>query len=205
MNNNAKGKYYLKIDAYIVEVTCEVKDGEIKTAIAHADSGKEIRVSGYEKAGSYTKIISYNQDFGSIIKIVDRSYRCQQRIKTQCYHSLIRSFSFLKNRLYQTMTYWAGGPSDGTGCACGIANTCDKAGTKCNCDANDNKLRSDDGFVTKKSDLPITMIHTGDTGGRSEYKIYAIWDVECFTGNSLLTCYFFSLISSFCLISQIFL
>ena len=181
--NSAIGrKHYLKVDSQIIEVTCENRNNEIKTAIAHADSGKVITVSGYEAAGSYKKILLYNQDFSSIIKIVDRSDRCQQLVNTLCKGSLIYKYSWLTNRRNQKMQYWAGGPPHGTGCKCGMTYSCAQFGTKCNCDANDGKVKTDNGLVTHKPDLPLYSFNTGDTGSSNEYKKYSVGSVECFKG-----------------------
>lgn len=186
MNNHVSGIYYLRIDTKVIEVLCENKSLEVITTISHQDSGKSVYVSGFERAGSYQKILSYGQDLASIIKIINGSDRCQQAVNLQCKHSLIDRYSWLTNRENQKMPYWAGGPPGGTGCACGITSTCSKVGTKCNCDANDNVLRSDNGFVTRKMDLPITSINTGDTGSAIEYKTFSIGNVECTLGEANL-------------------
>ena len=114
--------------------------------------------------------------------IIDMSDRCHQEVTLDCKGSMIDGYTWLTNRLNQKMSYWAGGPPGGTGCACGISGTCAKSGIKCNCDANDNVLRHDNGLVTRKSDLPLTSISTGDTGAASEYKTYSIGNIECTLG-----------------------
>ena len=176
------GVYYLKTGSHIVEATCENKGNEIQTVISHKETGNVIHISGYESKGSFKIILSYREDFESIAKIVDRSYRCFQEVNLQCLHSLIDDYTWLTNRADQQMSYFPGGPVNGTGCACGMTNACAKSGTKCNCDANDNVLRSDVGLVTRKSDLPITGFYTGDTGSGGEYKKLSIGSVHCFTG-----------------------
>ncbi|XP_065055560.1 fibrillin-2-like isoform X2 [Rhopilema esculentum] len=179
-NKMVNNIYYLKVNGHILEVRCINRINEFLTIISHKDSGRLFYVSGYERSGSYKKAISYAQNFQAITTVVDRSSRCQQQVKVYCRHSLIKDFSWLSNRANMKMTYWAGGPANGTGCACGITNTCAGTNTLCNCDANDYTYRSDSGYITRKSDLPLTSVSTGDTGGSHEYKRLLIGSVECF-------------------------
>ncbi len=157
-----------------------MQNGEVKTTISHADSNKLFYVHGYEAAGSYKKVIAYNQNLASISSIIDASERCQQLMDIECYDSFMRHTSWLTNRAGQKMSYWAGGAAGGTGCACGISNSCIDSRYLCNCDANQRKHRQDSGFVTRKSDLPLTTINLGETGNPGEYKKFKIGDVECF-------------------------
>lgn len=62
------------------------------------------------------------------------------------------------------MQYWGGANADGRNCMCGETSSCFKPSKPCNCDANDNVLRQDAGYVTNKPDLPITAFYAGDTG-----------------------------------------
>jgi len=49
-------------------------------------------------------------------------------------------------------------------CACGEKGSCVEPGLLCNCDKNDEQWRSDEGFITKRNDLPIGKFCAGDTG-----------------------------------------
>ena len=62
------------------------------------------------------------------------------------------------------MYYWGGARADGESCACGETISCVKPDKVCNCDANDNVLREDSGYITKLDHLPITAFFAGDTG-----------------------------------------
>ena len=181
-NGNKKGAYYLRAHHYIVEVTCEYKGNEIKISISHGDSGNVIYISGYESKGSYSRTVPYYQDPDGISKVIDASHRCQQAVYLQCFASMLSGFTWLTNRHKKKISYWPGGPQNGTGCACSMTNSCAEAGTVCNCDANDRVLRSDNGMLMHKSDLPITAFHTGDTGASFEHKILGIGSIECFQG-----------------------
>lgn len=65
------------------------------------------------------------------------------------------------------------------GCACGIKNTCSKAGTLCNCDKNTAEWVFDEGYVAEKDRLPLTEVRLGDTGLDYEKGGYRIGALEC--------------------------
>ncbi len=180
-NSNQPGQYYIRVTTDLFSVKCELLAGEVKTSISHSASNKWFYVHGFEDKYSYKQALSYNQKFSSITSIIDVSSRCQQMVKIKCHRSILSGFSYLTNRANQKVNYWAGGPPNGQGCACGINGTCADSSKLCNCDKNDNVIRNDDGYVTQKSDLPITSIYTGETGGATEYKEYVIGVVECFS------------------------
>lgn len=63
------------------------------------------------------------------------------------------------DRYGDLINYWAGGDPDHPNmCECGVNGTCDQEGTYCNCDANDDALRKDDGFIKQKEVLPISRV-----------------------------------------------
>ena len=49
-------------------------------------------------------------------------------------------------------------------CACGDTMSCADPSMRCNCDINDVTWRLDEGDLTNKNDLPVTMFAAGDTG-----------------------------------------
>ena len=71
------------------------------------------------------------------------------------------------------MKYFGSGPGSEVGgyCECGRSGTCDVAGTKCNCDAKDAVLRSDDGYLDDTSYLPMHSFIAGDTGERNNNEL----------------------------------
>ena len=179
-NNLKAGEYPLKIDGTPIKAKCQLIGGQVKTTLGHQDSGKAIYISGYEAIGSYSKVIAYKQSLPVMLKVIDASLKCQQSMDIACHGSKMvkEQQSWLINGKNQKMSYLAGG--SGTGCACGVSNTCANTNYKCNCDSNDNVLRYDNGTVTTKSDLPLTAFYTSDTGSSDEYKIIVIGDLECF-------------------------
>ena len=76
---------------------------------------------------------------------------------------------------------------NGSGCSCAVTNTCHLKGKSCNCDSNDHVVRSDDGKVNRKSDLPITSVVIGDVAGfwSIKYKRVTVHQLECFEGKIL--------------------
>ena len=65
------------------------------------------------------------------------------------------------------------------GCKCGIDKSCAYSGWLCNCYANDNVWRYDEGYVTDKQRLPLTEVRLGDTGGWAEYGKHTIGPMIC--------------------------
>ena len=66
--------------------------------------------------------------------------------------------------------YWGGASHEGQNCACGETGTCVNPDTKCNCDANDDVMRKDEGYLEYKLDLPVTQFLAGDTGELIYYR-----------------------------------
>lgn len=141
---------------------------------------------GYEASYSYKKSFSYPQNtLEDVSAIVDALGSCRQYTIIECHAMVITNIGALKNRDGARMTYIGGGPSHGSGCACGVTGTCYKSTTKCNCDANVYIGLKDEGSVTTTADLPLTGIELGDTGNSNEYGYYTIGPLECF-GNIII-------------------
>ena len=87
-------------------------------------------------------------------------------------------WGYLNDRNGHKLSYFGGGPSGGTGCACGTTGTCRDNTYKCNCDANLATLLSDSGHITDKSVLPLTRIYLSNSlsGG---YGYFSIGKLEC--------------------------
>ncbi len=76
--------------------------------------------------------------------------------------------TFWRNANGANRYYWGGvDPEVGLGediCGCNMDNSCDDPAERCNCDVNDYHWRRDEGNITVKKDLPISMFLAGDTG-----------------------------------------
>ncbi len=155
-------------------------------AVFHHDSEAVYVVRGYEDPGSYRRNFSYHINIKIIERFIDQSSYCQQHTNLTCYSAERRwigkdiDYSFISGRDGRQLAYWGGGPSNGTGCACGINNTCALPAEKCNCDKNDNEWRTDEGLVTKREDLPIMAVSAGDTGDQPREKLkYTVGPLKC--------------------------
>ncbi|XP_013420849.1 contactin-associated protein-like 2 [Lingula anatina] len=146
---------------------------------------------GNNAAGGIRKSISYlyaNMD--QIVSLISMSTRCQQKLKYTCFKASFMSdmeASSLKtwwvSRDGEKMMYWAGGPSDGRGCACGVTQTCASNSniprSLCNCNMNDGVWRTDEGYITDKTKLPVSELRVGDVGDHGEYGFGTVWPLEC--------------------------
>ena len=179
MDRNSKktGSYRIATPKKTITVYCEFTENKYKSVFYHADSGQTIRINGFEERGRYSRQILYNNDFQSIVAIVDASDFCEQKIETTCRGSMISGYSWFTDRTNTKIPFWAGGQT--TGCKCGIDNSCAEPKDKCNCDKNDDVVRNDHGSYTDKSLLPLSWVKVGDTGGPTEYLKLKIWNLVC--------------------------
>lgn len=177
-NSNRHGAYRIITPKKLIKAFCRITGGKYETSFRHDDIGQEIHVNGFEKRGSFVKQIVYEEDFDSIVAVVEASDSCIQEVKASCYHSILSTYSYFTDRWNVPIPFWAGG-AVGKYCKCGVENSCTNMG-ECNCDNNDNALRSDDGTYTNKSYLPITSVRVGETGGPTEYKKLTIGELKCY-------------------------
>ncbi len=165
--------------SHLIAIECMKGKHGRSFVVFHHDNESTILVNGYEAAGSYNHTLRYDMEMQAIIAIINKSSSCKQHTDLSCYNAMFTGSSWLSGRNGRKLEYWGGGPSSGTGCACGITNTCASLERKCNCDKNDWNWRADKGFVTKKEDLPITAMNVGDTGHYSEKVKYTIGPLQC--------------------------
>ncbi len=184
VNNLTQAIYWIfpRSLSKLLAVLCKRDRNGNSVAVFHHDSETPKTVNDYEAAGSYRRNLTYKLDKDSIISIINQSGHCEQHTKAECYHVYMTLYVWLSDRHGQKLAFWGGGPSDGTGCACGIDSSC--AGTvgtskKCNCDANDSQWRTDEGYITKREVLPITAISAGDTGSDIEKFVYTLGPLQC--------------------------
>ena len=119
-----------------------------------------------------------------IISFVDESINCKQYLRTECHGSVLNwgvtdPVAWVVVRSSMQLSYLPGGPPDGTGCSCGITNSCENSAKKCNCDANILKWLLDDGYIVDKAALPITRLAYGDTEHNKEELYHTLGEVEC--------------------------
>ena len=168
-----------------VFVECEKKSDGTVWAYFNHDSEFKKYISGYETCLSYEHALLYKLNkIADIVGFVSASVYCRQFTRVDCRLSIFvngvgTDCGRLLGRNGKALRYFGGGPHDGSGCACGITNSCLVSTKKCNCDANSATLTFDEGYVTFKDDLPITKIQWGDTGASSEYAFHTIGRLEC--------------------------
>ena len=160
------------------------KNGLAGTHVSH-DSEARTLVNGYEARLSYSKAISYKISMAQIISLLDLSHNCEQFIKYECHSSKIINdkdnlIASWVSRDGVKMNYWGGASPDSGKCACGMTQTCKKPSEVCNCNTNDNVWRYDEGYLTDRVTLPVSKLHFGDTGGRSEKGYHTLGKLTCY-------------------------
>lgn len=69
------------------------------------------------------------------------------------------------------------------------AGTCGHSRYKCNCDINDYEWRSDEGYLTDRTKLPVTQLMFGDTGAVNNPKVETAFHEQGFHTLGKLQCY----------------
>ena len=124
-------------------------------------------MDGFEEPGSYIRKVKYNISMEHVIAIIERSQKCEQFIKYECYNSALwfdGPDAWWVSRGGAQMKYWGGAPPGSSKCKCGMTDSCVVKGTRCNCDQNENIWTEDSGDLTDKDSLPVTELRFGDTG-----------------------------------------
>ena len=135
-----------------VGVTVVSHDSETRTLVRWS-AGAHGRY--YEHDVTYT-LVNWTQ----LISLTTVSSHCEQFIKYECYHAKLSregNLSSLVSRDVTRMNYWGGAFPGSNQCACGMNKTCVQ-NNHCNCDADDFSWREDSGFLTHKSDLPVSKL-----------------------------------------------
>ncbi|CAH1773844.1 unnamed protein product [Owenia fusiformis] len=175
----------------------EMMDG-VGVMVLHHNQEEKMEVQGYEGPGEYEQDLDYGLEMSDVIALVDRSEYCRQYVKWECYNAAITSpydveskNTFWSNRKNIQKYYWGGADVDSKACACYMNESCarstelpDPPPTVCNCDANDNVWRSDEGYIEHKKDLPVHTIFAGETGELPEKGNISVGPLECHGTNN---------------------
>ncbi|XP_072033225.1 contactin-associated protein-like 2 [Amphiura filiformis] len=155
------------------------------TIIGHDSEGGFETPEGYEIKGSYIKEIIYEANISQIAALVNVSTECKQYISYQCKET---AFYYDEDPISVVNVWWVSRVGDpmynwgsvptGT-CTCNLQSDCETGGP-CNCIANDNVWRFDDGVLSDKSKLPVIKIHSGDTGDIGEKALFTVGALTCF-------------------------
>ncbi|XP_013419026.1 neurexin-4 [Lingula anatina] len=131
---------------------------------------------------SYSVSLTYTVSISNVVAYVDNvGVSCSQYLKYECRDSTLRQYGGWYDRDGNIATFWAGGTPGGASynCACSRDGSCADPSDHCNCDANDNVWRSDEGYITQSSYLPITIVKFGDTGDSDEEGYHTVGPLVC--------------------------
>ncbi|KAK4876618.1 hypothetical protein RN001_009124 [Aquatica leii] len=159
---------YTKPDVYLIDidgngrfppahVRCEFQSLEdsTKTIVEHnLPSQIDVR-SPSEKDFSFS--IKYREFTADMLQeLVSHSLNCSQYIKYDCFKAPIdlHSSTWFMSSANETVDF-IGDEKRGT-CPCSVGRKCENPTQWCNCDSQDDKWNSDDGYYTRASSLGIT-------------------------------------------------
>ncbi|XP_040289086.1 uncharacterized protein LOC121001914 [Bufo bufo] len=135
------------------------------TIVGHNAEGKE-RVIPCQTPGCYSRVITYKAaSLDQLRTLTSISENCEQFVKLDCRHVrfLDGQWGWWVSRDGEQIISWGGANTNGGRCSCGEKGECANGITSCNCDANDDMWRMDEGAITDKSSLPIQEFRFGGT------------------------------------------
>ncbi|XP_077562940.1 neurexin-4-like isoform X2 [Haemaphysalis longicornis] len=175
---------------------CHLPDNRTGTLVHHKNE-QTTDVKGYQGAGSFIQDIVYDSPLDQMIRLMNRSVQCRQRLVYECYNARLFNtsgqnsspdsftpFGWWVSRRNQKMDYWAGSIPGSHKCRCGLYGTCKDPEHQCNCDAGAEEWLSDGGELTDRDHLPVRQLRFGDTGSVSPLKDkkrgrYSLGPLEC--------------------------
>ncbi|XP_027058141.1 contactin-associated protein-like 2 [Pocillopora damicornis] len=170
-------------------VYCDLHGRWVMVSFTHDVYGVEV-VDGYEEPGSFIRDVTYSHSLQQMAAAISVSENCRQLISYTCSKSRIMAnygdlvggpYTWWVARDGTRQNYWGGADPSSYSCGCYKAMTCYKFPKfKCNCDANDLGERTDYGYLTDKSKLPVTQLRFGDTGSNDKDKgKYSLGPLHC--------------------------
>ncbi|XP_071807202.1 uncharacterized protein [Asterias amurensis] len=169
---------------------CSEIGNAIVTEITHDFVGS-VEIVEYSGAGSFAKDISYTGDIPSLIAMVASSTACSQYLEMRCFEAkLLRGDeSWWVSSDGTKKDHWSGTTMSGK-CACGATGSCYKDSRNCNCDEGASYWMQDKGYITSRTDLPVSQIRAGDTSS-SKLGFITLGSLKCYerVGPLVQTCY----------------
>ncbi|XP_040209436.1 uncharacterized protein LOC120940562 isoform X2 [Rana temporaria] len=164
-------------------VECDMESDHLTgiTIVGHDAENKE-RVIPCREPGCYSRTITYKTaSLAQLRSLTSASESCEQFVKLDCRYIrfLDGPWGWWVSRDGEAITSWGGAPTNSGRCACGENGDCAFEMTSCNCDANDDVWRTDEGFITDKSSLPIKEIRFGVTDIIRSMAFYQIGKLRC--------------------------
>jgi len=161
-----------------VAVYCLFNGSKAVTVISH-DSKDEARVDSCEEKKCYVRNVNYDIPMSSIRSIVRQSQNCRQKVKYRCHGASL----FTGNGVWTTHDNIDVDWTDqkyGATCSCSIDESCANPKHTCNCDSNDLVWRSDEGYITDRTVLPVTKLKFADSGDGGEVGYHTLGALECY-------------------------
>ncbi|PFX33213.1 EGF and laminin G domain-containing protein-like [Stylophora pistillata] len=168
-----------------VKLFCNMTADPAVTVIKTSNAKGKIITTGDKGTPSqpYTEDIKYVPNLKSAKALARNSEACKQYIYFGCKGAKLLSalekvktgYWVASNGLYRY--YWGGAPPTMSSCACGVNKTCSDKSYRCNCDARDKSVwRSDSGWLTSTSDLPVTQVVFSDVNeGEANFSVGSLY------------------------------
>jgi len=160
----------------------------VSTVVQHNMKQEFDGTNGDNKFLKFLKLtfhaLNYDLDPENIKTIIKNSDRCRQKVVFKCRNTgLFNTPSGPPNVLWTNSvgvvrSYWGNVPSR-SGCECQLTGGCSDPTKMCNCDALSDNWSEDRGYITEKTDLPISRIDVTDVVQYGRTGIY-IGPLECF-------------------------
>ncbi|KAM9308265.1 uncharacterized protein PAF06_012447 [Gastrophryne carolinensis] len=167
-----------------ISVECDmVSDSKTGITIVGHDTESKKRVTPCKEPGCYSRIITYKEaSLAQLTALISISENCEQFVKLDCRHIkfLDGPWGWWVSRDGDTITSWGGASTNSGRCSCGENDECAFEIPSCNCDANDDVWRTDEGVITDKPYLPIREIKFGGIEDTTvSMAIYRIGKLRC--------------------------
>ncbi|XP_072008929.1 uncharacterized protein [Engystomops pustulosus] len=135
------------------------------TIVGHDLEGKE-RAAPCQAPGCHSRVITYKAaSLAQLRALTVISENCKQSVKLDCRHVrfLDGPWGWWVSRDGEQIISWGGADTNSGRCACGENGECAFGIPSCNCDANDDIWRMDEGAIMDKSSLPVQEFRFGGT------------------------------------------
>ncbi|XP_068741835.1 contactin-associated protein-like 2 [Montipora capricornis] len=171
---------------FVVRCNATAHQDDAVTIVSHSDAvaSRKVSQANYIGQREYYHHYKYPATRKQIKGLVSQSKWCRQFVRFKCYaskllpagHPTVRWMGLGHDTVISD--HWPGAPAGSNKCACGVNGTCADPSLPCNCDIGDKTWREDEGYVTEKANLPVTLvIFPKSTATQSEI---TVGPLECF-------------------------
>ncbi|XP_046570317.1 uncharacterized protein LOC124278610 isoform X1 [Haliotis rubra] len=146
------------LDPILVHCDMESNPNLGITVIPH-DGNEEVE---FTETGS--KPINYLVPLPAVEALIKGSVFCDQSWSYECQNGK-QDVKVGIGQDGRPLSYLPGGlPDEDGSCGCGVTDTCEERGSKCNCAIDDGKTRKDFGIQIDRNDLPIVSVNVSFNG-----------------------------------------